>query len=169
MTEQKNKYLNNLKKSFKEVFNIKYVLLSVLFAFVIFLFNLLVTNYGLIVSRPSLVFILILGAFNSISKSSLLVLSITSVLSGIFISMLVYKIKEIRKFNKSYGFASSGIFVGGLVPACSSCGLGLLAALGYGGLLAFLPFRGLELGVLGIILLGLGIIFMSNKIAEKTC
>ncbi|MCH7664188.1 MAG: hypothetical protein IH859_10020 [Chloroflexi bacterium] len=45
----------------------------------------------------------------------------------------------------------------------------LVGAMAIGGFLAVLPFKGLELGIFGIILLGVSVIYLSNKVVTKTC
>lgn len=165
------RYLDNIKKSFSEVYSPSYIFLSVFVALSIFLFNVLIINYELVLNNFNLVLIfsLVRGAVDNMLISSFFILIIVSILAGILVSLLVYKMKRSMELNKSYGVAGGGIFLGVLAPACTSCGLGLLALFGYGGLLAFLPFRGLELGVIAVVLLGVGIVSVSNGIAEKTC
>ena len=89
-----------------------------------------------------------------------------SVLAGIVTAMTVFLVKRQVKWNLK---ATSSILVSLIAPACPSCGIGLLSILGFGGFLAMLPFKGLELGFISIGLLGVSIIYLSNKITTKTC
>ena len=57
-----------------------------------------------------------------------------------------------------------GLFLGAFAPGCAACGVGLAAALGLGaGFLSFLPYKGLELSIIAIIILGYAIIKTTNS------
>lgn len=80
-------------------------------------------------------------------------------LVGLNINLMILKFKEYRKLNyKSGSFATFGVFFGILGGACPGCIVGLFPAVagiffGIGISLNILPFKGLELQVLSIILL----------------
>ena len=67
------------------------------------------------------------------------------------------------------GAGFSGIVAGIIAPACPSCALSILSVMGVGGALAFLPFGGLELGFVAIIILIISLFYLSNKIMTKVC
>jgi hypothetical protein len=165
--------LKNLKSSFIEVFsNWKYILITFLVASIFTSFNLLIQNYRHLIENlnPKTIYFLLIGGLNSISNESLVNLFIISILAGILISMIIYKINTLNiSSKKSTGIGGLGIIIGTLAPACSACGFGLLALLGYGGVLFALPFAGLELAWLSMIALTMAIIIISNQIAKKTC
>lgn len=97
---------------------------------------------------------------------SLVVLLCISLLGGIVISLSLFLVR--RQIQAGIGWGS-GIAVGVLAPACPSCAIGLASLLGLSGFFAVLPFKGRELGILGIgILLG-SLFYLSNKISTKTC
>jgi len=63
----------------------------------------------------------------------------------------------------------ASVLVSIVAPACPSCAIGLLSILGLGGFLAVLPFKGLELGVLGVVVLIFSTVYLSGKIVTNTC
>jgi len=164
------RYLDNIKEALKEVYVKKsYFVITLITAFVIIAFNLLVTNYKIIFSNFTLklVYSLFIGGFSNIETLPLIFLIITSISAGILLSMGIYIIR--RQISGSVGIGSSSIALSVLAPACPSCAIGLISTLGFGSFFAFLPFKGLELGVFAIIIITASIIYMSGKIVTKTC
>lgn len=164
------KYIDNTKQALKEVYTKKrYLVITLITAFIIIAFNLLVTNYRIIFSNftPKLVFSLFIGGFYNIETLPLIFLIITSISAGVLLSMGIYIIR--RQISGSVGVGSSSIAMSVIAPACPSCAIGLISTLGFGSFFAFLPFRGLELGVLAVIIIAASIIYMSGKIVTKTC
>jgi hypothetical protein len=163
------KYLKCVIESLKEVYSEKkYFVISFLFAFLVYAFNPVIQSYKLIGSAFSfkLLFFIVFGFYSVTSMTAFIFLILTAVLAGIVISMSVYLIKRQISTN---GIGASGIIIGLLVPACPSCAIGLLGVLGIGGFLTVLPFKGLELGVIGIGLLVFSIVYLSKKIETKVC
>jgi len=101
-----------------------------------------------------------------------------AVLFGMNSAMIVYFIKRQQvhfKNSKSlFGTGIGGLISGLLGMGCASCGTfvltGLLSLFGIGGILAYLPLKGQELGLLGIALLIYALWNISNKInAPQVC
>lgn len=164
------KYVNNVLDALKEGHSLKkYFFVTLAVAFFLFLFNTLVNNYRILFSNFSfsLLFSLLKGTLASMTSVSIVLLVIMSVLAGVVISMTLFLVQ--RQIKGSIGASTSGILVSLIAPACPSCAIGLLSVLGIGGFLAFLPFKGLELGFFGIGLLGVSTVYLSNKITTKTC
>ncbi|MBI2661953.1 hypothetical protein HYX11_00665 [Candidatus Woesearchaeota archaeon] len=162
-------YISCVQEALKEVYTSKkYFLVTLLVVIVIFLFNTLVSNYGIIFSEFSFSFFfsLLKGTLASMTTFSILLLIIMSVLAGIITAMTIYLVKRQVKGTLR---TSSSIIVSLITPSCPSCAMGLLSVLGLSGFLAVLPFKGLELGFLGIGLLGVSTIYLSKKITTKTC
>lgn len=164
------KYIGDIQEAFKEVYaKRKYFFFSGLFSLLVFSFNAAIRNYKLLFSEfsVSLLFNLILAVHNTMSSISLIFLILISLLSGIVFSLSIFLLR--RQITYSAGIGLSGIITSILTPACSSCALGLAGILGIGWFLTLLPFKGLELGVLGIVLLGMSITYLSGKIVTKVC
>ena len=165
-----NKTMNEITKAFKEVYNQKkYYLISGTITALLFLFNTLINNYKLLKNEFSihLFWALIKGAVRNVEPISLLFLVLISLLAGIVVSMSIFLLR--KQIVLGAGIGSSGIIVSILAPACPSCALGLLSILGLGGFLAVLPFKGLELGFLGVIVLAFSIWFLARKITTNVC
>ena len=142
--------------------------ITLIVALVIFLFNILVNNYKIIFSQfsVSLLFSLISGTLSFMTKPSIVVLSVISVLSGVVITMILFVVR--RQIKTSLG-AGSGVVLSFLLPGCSSCGIGILSLLGFSGFFSILPFKGLEFGIFGIIILLLSMVYLANKINAQIC
>ena len=93
---------------------------------------------------------------------------ILSALSGILFAMLVLRFQEYRKIEKKglFGFVFSGI--GAFGVGCPTCGAFLFGLIGLPLALTHLPFRGIELQFLGMLLLILSLYFTSKSI-RGTC
>ena len=162
--------LSAIPKTLREVYSErKYFVFSGLFSLLVFSLNALIGNYKLIASQSSLllVFDLVMSVHSTMSEISFLFLIIVSLLSGIVFSLSIFLFK--RQIHYSEGLGLSGLISSILVPACSSCALGLAGILGISGFLSLLPFKGLELGVLGIALLIVSLVYLSNRIVTKVC
>ncbi|MDO8511597.1 MAG: hypothetical protein Q7S55_05540 [Nanoarchaeota archaeon] len=164
------RHLNNIREALHEVYSErKYFLFSGLFSLLVFSLNALIGNFKLIASQFSLVLMvdLLVSAHGTMSAVSFVSLIIISLLSGIVFSLSIFLFK--RQISYSAGVGVTGIVSSILAPACSSCALGLAGILGIGGFLSVLPFKGQELSVLGIILLGVSLVYLSGKISVKVC
>ncbi len=164
----KNK--NTIVEAFREVYSEKkYFLWSGFFSAVVFSLNAAIGNYKLLFSEFSLklFFTLVISAHSSMSLISFIFLVMVSLLSGIVFSLSLFLLR--RQISYSAGIGLSGIITSVLTPACSSCALGLAGILGIGGFLSVLPFKGLELGVLGILLLLISMVYLCRKIMVQVC
>jgi len=143
------------------------------FSAIVFLIslNILAVNYQIYFSFQNfnLMKEIFIGTFFTLPKHSVVLLFVLSVLSGIFISMFAYHVKSSGMLSTSSKTGTLGTILGILAPSCTTCGIGLAAALGFSGIIGTLPFDGIELGIVGIILLLIAIYLLSTRIVEKTC
>jgi hypothetical protein len=162
--------LINIVKATKEVYREpKYYSITVIFAILIYSLNVVSHNPSFIIKNFSflLLYNLVVGFIHTVPMSSFIFLIIIAILGGI---SLTYSVYLLRRQIKSNAYASSSSIIASiLAPACPSCALGLFGILGLGGFLAALPFKGLELGILAIIVLIISIYYLSNKILTKSC
>lgn len=95
---------------------------------------------------------------------SVVTILITSVLSGILFSMTLFKFNMYKSIEGKgiFGFIGSGIAAFGV--GCPTCGAFLFGLIGLPLALTYLPFRGLELQIVGIIVLMLSIYFVGKSI-----
>jgi hypothetical protein len=177
--------LNRLMVEIREVLrywgrvfgNWKYTFGAVIVAVLFYVLNVLIAQYSALINFYSSFGILGTGKFfltliwgfgNTIYLHSYVSLIVISILFGILASLLFYKTQVVKGTgNKKIGFfASAGIFFGVLAPGCAACGLGLASILGLGaGFLSFLPYDGLELSLLSVVIL----LFVTFKISNDSC
>lgn len=147
------------------------------FAFTVWLPNLNLISHVLSDSEASLFFKLqiplnLLGSigtnFTWLSASYIILIS---VFFGMNVAMVAYYIIRRISAAKDVGMAlgASGILSGILGIGCAACGsviiTGLLSLVGASGALVFLPLRGGEFGIIGVVLLAISIAVISKKIA----
>lgn len=167
-----------LKKVFLDV---RYMMLAGIIAFGVFVLSTWLSNLKLILvvvtspiatlSDKLSILVSLLGSiqtnFSAFSASYTIVIAI---LFGINIAMIVYYIRQRRKFLQKSGMVASfgGLVSGMLGIGCAACGtfvLGpLLSLISVGGLIAFFPFGGQEFGVLGVGILSFSIFLSAKKI-----
>ena len=152
----------------------KYFLIAISVSFLFYSLNPVIKNWRFLISTFSssgfiktinLFTNLTIGFGNTIKESSHISIILVSILFGVLLSLIFYKIKIIKSEDKKIGIiASIGIFIGALSPGCAACGVGLLAIFGVSAAtLSLLPFAGLEISIIAIIILTYSI----NKILEK--
>ena len=170
MNFQIMKYLHNIINASKEVYSSTwYYLITGGSALILLSLNALFRNYDLLFNNFSfsLLFSLIYGLFISFTPLALLFLFITSLLGGVVITFSIFLIRRQLALQASIGAPS--VLIAILAPACPSCALGLLGLLGVSGVLAFLPLKGFEFAILGIILLFISVSYLSTKIISTVC
>lgn len=152
--------MNNVKEIiqiYKEVFkNWKYSFIALVASFIFYVLSAILFQLHYITLNNLTDIIILLKAFYAFSSTIIFTSTIIiSILTGILITLLTYRLDNIKKYSKNkIGILSSiGIFFGIAAPGCASCGAGLAAALGLGSILARLPFKGLEISFIAIILL----------------
>lgn len=153
-----------------EVYRAQYSLVvTFCVAVLLFLFNLLVTNYRILFANFSFEFFFsfILGSLRIMELFSLILLVMISLLAGIVVTMMFFLL--LRQVRGAVGAGLGGFFLSVAAPSCPSCAMGLLSVLGFGGFLALLPFKGRELGVLALLLLGFSLVHLSRKVTAATC
>jgi len=101
---------------------------------------------------------------------------IIAILFGINVALVTYYFKRRKKFLEQGGMITSmgGLVTGVFGIGCAACGTfiltPLLAVVGAGSLIAFLPFGGEEFGILSVGILGLSVFLTSKKIQDPlTC
>ena len=174
-----------VRKAFQRVFSgPSYVLLAITIAVSVFAFAVWLPNWRLIftvIASPSVNFTeavaVIFGLFLSIGTNFTVVSAsytiVIAILFGINIALLVYYISTKRK--ESFQGRGGVVGIGGLVSGifgigCASCGTfiltSVLALVGAGGIVSFLPLGGEEFGILGVVLIGYATYWTAKKIEE---
>jgi len=171
------------KNAFIEVFkNKSYLLLAgattlLTFAFAVWLPNIrlllsLVTDptvpISVKVSFPIRLFESIATNFTTLSASYTIIIAL---LTGINVALFVYYVKRQRRLaQEGLMVGSVGIVSGVLGMGCAACGslilTSLLGTAGGIGVIAFLPLRGGEFGILGVALLGIATYLLAKQIEK---
>ncbi|HSW87602.1 MAG TPA: hypothetical protein VLG12_00395 [Candidatus Saccharimonadales bacterium] len=115
----------------------------------------------------SLMIALLQGFQTLFSPFDLFLLLITALLVGInFMLALsnIQKIKQKGKLSLSLGGAS---IIGLAATGCTTCGLSLFALFGLSAAVSSLPFHGLELHIVALVLLLLSLGYMIKKLHEE--
>lgn len=91
---------------------------------------------------------------------------VVALLSGLTISMIVYKFNNTHTAKGKGGFYGFlGVFAGALGASCPACSIALISLLGVSSA-AFLPFHGLELSLLAIGLLVFSLYMISKSLVD---
>ncbi len=174
------KIKESLQSILSVVSRLKYLAILLVVSFIFFSFGVIPRNISLLFSLLgkttileyfNVVLSLYHGWFNETLLVSIIILITISILVGVTISLMVFKINSRKKFSSSASKSgSAGIILGILVPACIPCGMGLLSLLGLSSLLFFLPYQGLEIGIVSIAFLLYSILVMGKDINNcRTC
>lgn len=158
--------------------NWKYLLLTMIIAAIFFAGNIYAPNLRILLSysgKPGLLFSLLkdlfIGGVSNLPIHTLVIMILIAILTGMVISLITMKVRMKIKFKEHAGKkATIGIVLGLFAPACASCGLGLISIVGLGSVLAYLPFKGIEIGILSVILLAYATYSLSSSMREcKEC
>ena len=163
-------YFKIVKRAFQQVYaEKKYYGITILGFMVLMVLNAIFRNYKVLFSSFSfsLLFSLVIGLWTSFTFSAFLILVILCGLGGILIAFSIFLLRRQLAMSASVGI--SGIVVAVVAPACSACALGLFGLLGISGVLAFLPLKGLEFALLGIIIVLFSLVYLSKKITTTVC
>jgi len=167
--------LKSIIKTWKEVFgNWKYLLIGLIIATFFYFLNVLIAGWrslaGFYLANGFLkslnfLWVLFIGFRETLTNSSFIGLVVISILLGMLFTLLIYKAHfNMTSSDKELGmFGGMGAFLAAFVPGCAACGVGIASAFGIGaGALAFLPYDGIELSLLAVIILGITI-FKTTK------
>lgn len=112
---------------------------------------------------------------SSFSIGALILIIVGSILGGVNLALAYTYFKtHSQAVARSGLFSGAGFFFALLGVGCAACGTALLSTiLGFLGLsfvLGFLPYQGLEIGYLGLFILGLATLSLSKKVVgPKIC
>lgn len=100
---------------------------------------------------------------------SIMLTALISILFGMYVSVWLLRrdIKVLRKISARAIMWQSGAVGGILAAGCPTCGAPLLALFGAPLALMFLPFKGLELKMVSLILLFLSIYWLAENVHQQ--
>lgn len=112
---------------------------------------------------------LLLSMWSSMTVTGFVLLVLTAILTGLNISLLAKKLKDLKK-QGSLELAVGGSTIIAIVSSgCASCGLPVLALLGLSGSVAYLPLRGMELSYISVIILSWSLYLLVRQNKIDTC
>lgn len=168
--------ISNLKRAFAIVFKEKkYYLITIGITILIaaflnfavnldFIINTFNSDYDLL-TKISIFIGLFEGIFTTNTEVTLLGITIVGILAGINTSFIIYKYRLERTISKTEGLKGAfGTFLGVFAGGCASCALSVAALLGVTSALAFLPFNGSELIIVGIAVLFLSLFSSARSV-----
>lgn len=148
-----------IKKAVQE--NLLWFLISSLMFFVIFYILTLATT-----TNHSLSIFIMMNGF-SYTIWTFFLLAVIALLLGIYISLAVFSFKIKLKSNKTSGFIGVvGLIVGLFSAGCPMCGAFLFGLFGFPLALFFMPYNGLELRALSVLILVVSIYLISRSLAK---
>lgn len=104
------------------------------------------------------------GFITNNTLPALVLLILISTLAGMNLALAIHRWKTQRALSMTQkSTCATGVSIGVLAAGCSSCGLSILAMIGLAGVIAFLPFQGLELSILSIIILITTLFWLSKN------
>ena len=98
------------------------------------------------------------------ATTNFIVQVLLAVMFGIVAGLIWHKHTKMN-VAKEGGFAAVGGVLGALVGGCPACGITLAGVLGIGSIFTALPFFGLELKVLGVVLL----LYSMYSLTRQSC
>jgi len=103
--------------------------------------------------KTRIILALIEGMWTSMSGLGLFLLIVTAGLTGINLSLITARFKALREQGPLKIAVGGSSLLGIVASGCATCGLPILALLGMGGSVTYLPGRGIEIGYLAVSLL----------------
>lgn len=148
-------------------------LLYILFIFFLYLFaSISITNHGLVFAtiftnyplyyKFLIISGLFLGLYTSLSTLDFYLLIITAFLVAFNLTLLALTLKNLKNSQLSLVVGGASILSIAAI-GCTSCGLSVLSILGFSGALIFLPFDGLTVHIISLLLLLFSTFYMLKK------
>ncbi len=113
---------------------------------------------------------LLAGMWTAMSRLSLALLVIVALLTGANLTLITKRLSTLRSSGNLRVVVGGSSVLGIVGSGCASCGLSILAFFGLSGAIAYLPFRGVELSIIAIVLLIISLYsLLKNQAQEKVC
>lgn len=117
--------------------------------------------------KIKILWLISIGSFSAVEFRDVVFLFIAAILFGVNMELVSRKIKLMAKMGSLRLTIGAGI-VSLAATGCASCGLSLASLVGLTGVVALLPFGGLELYLFSIVLL-IGMLFYNLHALIKAC
>ncbi len=117
----------------------------------------------------SILLALLFGIGTAMSGVGITLLFTVALLTGANVALLVERIRSARVSGKMRAAVGGSSLLGIIGGGCASCGLPVLALPGISGAIAYLPFQGMELSIVAIILLAVSLFSLLKNRSEEAC
>ncbi len=113
---------------------------------------------------------LLAGMWTAMSTLSLFLLIAVALLTGLNLALTAERLKIMRSSGKMHVAVGGSSLLGIVGSGCASCGLPILALLGFGGAAASLPFQGVELSFIALALLSVSLsVLIRGRVRSSIC
>jgi len=146
-----------IRQVLKENYFLTFIATSIILFVILYFLTLITTT-----NQSMEIFIMMNGL--SYTISTFFLLAVISILFGIYVPLVVYSIRIKTKNRTKNAVGIGGFIVGLFSVGCPMCGAFLFGLFGAPLALFFLPFQGLELKVLSILLLSVSIYLISTSL-----
>ncbi len=120
--------------------------------------------------KTNVLFNLVLGMWSVMGTHGLMALLVTAVLTGANLTLLFHRLAEMSRLGNLQFVVGGSSVVGIVTSGCAACGLPFLSILGITGSLAFLPFKGVELSYISVLVLLVSLyLIIRSKNADQSC
>lgn len=109
------------------------------------------------------------GMWTSMSGIGLFLLVTVATLTGLNISILSEKIKTLKSQGGLKFVVGGSSILGAVSSGCAACGLPILAILGLGGSVAYLPLQGMGLSYLSVLFLLISFYTLARTTTQQSC
>ena len=154
-----------------------FILKSLIVSFLYVTLSLLLINYKSYLSfamadydflgKVKVLLYIFLGSLYALSIRDIVLLLASAILFGANVELVLRKIKFLASYGSLHITLGTGLITLA-ATGCASCGLSLASVVGLGGVLALLPFQGVELYVASILIL-LASLFYNLHTLVKVC
>lgn len=161
----------------QELLNIRSLILFLLLSSLFILMSLFIINLQTIISifqnsypflsKLYISFIIIFGSFSATSTLDIALVIIMGILFGINMTLVINKFSMLKRRGNLRIMLGTGI-ISVVAAGCASCGLSFASLIGISAALAILPFGGMELYLLAIVILLISLYFNLKQII-KVC
>lgn len=117
----------------------------------------------------SILLALLFGIGTAMNGVGIVFLFTVALLTGANVSFLAERIRNVRASGKMRATVGGSSLLGIVGGGCASCGLPILALPGISGAIAYLPFQGMELSIVAIILLAVSLFTLIKSRSEEAC
>ena len=164
----------------KEFLSVKAITGILFFSIIYFCLSILLLNYKLLAQlftidysffySLKILFYLLLGSWTSMSAINFFLLVANALLVGINLLLSIKTIHYLQHAGKVKVSLGGATLLGLATTGCTSCGFSLVSILGLSATFSSLPFHGIEIHIIALILLTISCLYMIFQLHQtKYC